>query len=99
MGWAAEDSRLSFPPQDLRSSNDEITYISSYHIPDSISYSLQLQGMDDSAPFLFHYTSAFVYLLLKGWGHSRINSLPHSSMPFDTFSNKDNLHFFPKIHT
>lgn len=30
----------------------------------TLAYSVQLQGMDDPAPFLFHYTS--VCLLLEG---------------------------------
>lgn len=62
----------------------------------TLAYSVQLQGMDDPAPFLFHYTSVFVCLLLERWGDSRTNSFPHSSMPFDTFTNKDSLFFFPK---
>lgn len=50
--WAAKDNRSCFPPQDLRSSNDEVTYMFSNCMPCSIAYSLRAWKMLLSSYFI-----------------------------------------------
>lgn len=56
-----------------------------------------LQGMGDASLCLVQLYAMFVYLLLKGLRNSRTNFLPHSSLPFDTFTKKDNVFLPPPL--
>lgn len=55
--------RSWFPPQDLRSSNDEVTYISSNCMP----CSLFTTRHEDAFLFLFHYTLPLCICCSRDW--------------------------------
>lgn len=89
VGWAAQDNRSCFPPQDLRSHTCLVTVCL------AVLLILYEHGRCFSLPISLY--SAFVCLLLEELRNSRTNSLLHS-LPFDTFAKKDKIFFSPNLY-